>query len=135
MALFDRIRIRPASEDSIRNDRMNRAREAGSGVSPQNAAQEERTREVERRRKRERQYQEFKSRVHERLFERIDFSKLAKVSEKRASTDIADLTLRILDEEKALFNTEERQKLVSGDRVHFVHFLSERVISLGKNKR
>ena len=113
MALLDRIRSRPASGDSIRNDRTNGAREEVSDASPLKGAQEERARDVERRRKRERQYQEFKSRVHERLFERIDFSKLAKVSEKRASADIADLTLRILDEEKALFNTEERQKLVS----------------------
>ena len=113
MALLDRIRMRPAPEPSSRKVRSHAARHESSEPSSRNAAQEERSREIERKRKREHQYQEFKSRVHERLFERIDFSKLAKVSEERASSDIADLTLRILDEEKALFNTEERQKLVS----------------------
>ncbi len=57
-------------------------------------------------------YQELKSRVHNRLFELLDLSMLAKVSEERASEDIGFATRRILDEQKVLLTTEERERVV-----------------------
>ena len=62
---------------------------------------------------RENEYQELKSRVHNRLFDHLDLSRLPKVSEERIAEDIAALTRRILDEEKTPLTLEERSKIVS----------------------
>ena len=53
-------------------------------------------------------YQDLKSRVHNRLFEVIDFGRISTVSEDRVCTDIATATVQILEEEKFLLTLEER---------------------------
>lgn len=58
------------------------------------------------------EYQEVKSRVHNRLFDYIDFSKLADVSEERIAGDIATLTRRILTEDEHPFTHTERERIV-----------------------
>ena len=58
------------------------------------------------------QYQELKSRVHNRLFEVIDFGRIATVSEERVRADIATATVQILEEEKFLLTLEERDAFV-----------------------
>ncbi len=58
------------------------------------------------------EYQELKSRVHNRLFEILDISRMSKVSEERLRQDVALATARILEEERALQTLEAREKLV-----------------------
>jgi pilus assembly protein CpaF len=57
-------------------------------------------------------YQDIKSRVHNRLFDFIDFSKLGGVTEDRIAADIATLARRILAEEKVPFTHEERERII-----------------------
>ena len=57
-------------------------------------------------------YQDLKSRVHNRLFEVIDFGRISTVSEKRVCSDIATATVQILDDEKFLLTLEERERFV-----------------------
>ena len=57
-------------------------------------------------------YQELKSRVHNKLFEYLDLSRMAKMSEERVTEDVALATKRVLDEEKVLLTLEERERLV-----------------------
>jgi pilus assembly protein CpaF len=57
-------------------------------------------------------YQELKSRVHNRLFELLDFTRIGKVSEERVRDDIALATRRILDEQKVLLTLDERERVV-----------------------
>jgi pilus assembly protein CpaF len=57
-------------------------------------------------------YQDIKSRVHNRLFDFIDFSKLGGVTEDRIASDIATLARRILAEEKVPFTHEERERII-----------------------
>jgi len=59
------------------------------------------------------EYQDLKSRVHNRLFDYLDLSRLSEVSERRIAGDIALLTRRVLSEEKALLTQQEREKIVS----------------------
>jgi pilus assembly protein CpaF len=57
-------------------------------------------------------YQDLKSRVHNRLFELLDLSRLGKVSEERVMEDVAVATRRILEERKVLLSLEERERIV-----------------------
>jgi len=57
-------------------------------------------------------YQDLKSRVHNRLFEVVDFGRISSVSEERVCTDIATATIQILEEEKFLLTLEERERFV-----------------------
>ncbi len=57
-------------------------------------------------------YQDLKSRVHNRLFEVIDFGRISTVSEERVCSDIAIATVQILEEEKFLLTLEERDRFV-----------------------
>ena len=57
-------------------------------------------------------YQDLKSRVHNRLFEVIDFARISTVSEERVCSDIATATIQILEEEKFLLTLEERERFV-----------------------
>jgi pilus assembly protein CpaF len=68
---------------------------------------------VSRDDRRDIEYQELKSRVHNKLFDHLDLTRLPKVTEARVAEDIAELTRRILHEEKAPLTLEERQKIVS----------------------
>jgi pilus assembly protein CpaF len=113
MALLDRIRNRPGSKRPPDEAVAHSGNGDGASSEPPSGSQAEWRRRGEHRRKRERQYQELKSRVHRELFDHIDFSKLGEVSESRASSDIAGLTRRILDEQDALFNADERERFVS----------------------
>jgi pilus assembly protein CpaF len=57
-------------------------------------------------------YQDLKSRVHNRLFDVIDFARISTVSEERVCSDIATATVQILEEEKFLLTLEERERFV-----------------------
>ena len=57
-------------------------------------------------------YQDLKSRVHNRLFEVVDFGRMSTVSEERVCADIAIATIQILEEEKFLLTLEERERFV-----------------------
>jgi pilus assembly protein CpaF len=58
------------------------------------------------------EYQELKSRVHNRLFEILDLSRMSKVSEERVRQDVAIATARILEEERTLQTLEDRERLI-----------------------
>ena len=62
-------------------------------------------------------YQDIKSRVHNRLFDFIDFSKLGGVNEDRIASDIATLARRILAEEKVPFTHEERERIYKANEM------------------
>jgi pilus assembly protein CpaF len=68
-------------------------------------------------------YQDLKSRVHNRLFEVIDFGRISTVSEERVRADIATATVQILEEEKFLLTLEERDR--------FVREIQDEVFGLG----
>ncbi len=57
-------------------------------------------------------YQDLKSRVHNKLFEYLDLSRMNKVSEERVAEDVALATKLVLDEEKLLLTLDERERLV-----------------------
>ena len=57
-------------------------------------------------------YQDLKSRVHNRLFEVVDFARISTVSEERVCSDISTATIQILEEEKFLLTLEERERFV-----------------------
>jgi pilus assembly protein CpaF len=57
-------------------------------------------------------YQELKSRVHNQLFDMLDLSRIAKLSEERVREDVAAATRRVLEEKELLLNLEERETLV-----------------------
>jgi len=57
-------------------------------------------------------YQDLKSRVHNRLFDVIDFARISTVSEEQVCSDIATATVQILEEEKFLLTLEERERFV-----------------------
>ena len=57
------------------------------------------------------EYQELKSRVHNRLFDHLDLSKLSEVTEERVAGDIQVLTRRILSQERALLTQQERERI------------------------
>jgi pilus assembly protein CpaF len=61
---------------------------------------------------RDQQYQDLKSRVHNRLFDVVDFARISTVSEDRVCADIATATVQILEEEKFLLTLEERERFV-----------------------
>jgi len=54
-------------------------------------------------------YQELKSRVHNRLFDVIDFGLISTVSDERIREDIAIATGQIIEEEKILLSLKERE--------------------------
>ena len=58
-------------------------------------------------------YQDLKSRVHNRLFDVIDFGRISTVSEERVGLDIATATVQILEDEKFLLTLEERDLFVN----------------------
>lgn len=57
-------------------------------------------------------YQELKSRVHNGLFERLDLSRIGKVSEGQVAEDVGRAARMVLDEENAPLSLEERERLV-----------------------
>ena len=57
-------------------------------------------------------YQELKSRVHNQLFDLLDFSRLGKASEERVREDVSLAVRRILEQEKVLLNLEDRERVV-----------------------
>ena len=115
MALLDRIRNKTGSAGgtdlSPHMGGKNSGRSQGGEGLAQDADAENRRR-IEHRKQRAHQYAELKSRVHKKLFDHIDFTKLGEVSEARASADIASLTRRILEQEDVLFNADEQKALI-----------------------
>lgn len=110
MALLDRIRKRSESDAQSENEIGGRPSQGQGQVSDPKA---EARRRADHRRKAAHQYAELKHRLHRKLFDHIDFSKLGEVSESRASADIAALTRRVLDEENVALNADERNTLVA----------------------
>lgn len=111
MALLDRIRNRAQPQDD--QDAEDSADTHAAESEPTADSKAEARRRAEQRRQRAHQHAELKSRVHRKLFDHIDFTKLGEVSESRASADIAALTRLILDEEEVLFNAEEQKAVVT----------------------
>jgi len=97
MALIDRLRGRVSEPVTPVTDEP----EADKRAQEQEAA------------KRDTEYQELKSRIHNRLFDHIDLTRFAQVSENRVAQDIAELTHRILQDEEALLTADERQRVIS----------------------
>ena len=110
MALLDRIRRRSESDILSSDEIMQRVPQAEEQTSDPKA---EARRRADHRRQAAHQYAELKHRLHRKLFDHIDFSKLGEVSESRASADIAALTRRILDEENIALNADERNTVVA----------------------
>ena len=57
-------------------------------------------------------YHELKSRVHNKLFDHLDLSRMSKVSPDQVTEDVALATKLVLDEESVLLTLEERERLV-----------------------
>jgi pilus assembly protein CpaF len=57
-------------------------------------------------------YADLKSRVHNALFERLDLSKVGRVTQDQVSEDVLVATRMVLDEEKVLLSLEDRERLV-----------------------
>ncbi len=57
-------------------------------------------------------YAELKSRVHNALFERLDLSKVGKVTQDQVTEDVVQATRLVLDEEKVLLSLEDRERLI-----------------------
>jgi pilus assembly protein CpaF len=57
-------------------------------------------------------YQELKSEVHNALFDLLDLSKAAKLSQEEVRRDVALATRRVLEDRNLLLNLEEREQLV-----------------------
>ncbi|MDE0884975.1 MAG: CpaF family protein [Myxococcota bacterium] len=111
MAILDRLRSRTQGEAEAEPDGESPEGRETPEVSTGNRG--ETRRRAEQRRQKAHQYAELKSRVHRKLFDHIDFTKLGQVSEARASQDIASLTRAMLREEEVLFNAEEQQTIVT----------------------
>ena len=94
MALLDRLRkneSKPAAAAPVASGKPPR-REVPSG--------------------REAWYADLKSRVHNALFERLDLSKVGKVTQDQVSEDVVQATRMVLDEEKVLLSLEDRERLI-----------------------
>ena len=57
-------------------------------------------------------YADLKSRVHNALFERLDLSKVGKVTQDQVSEDVVQATRLVLDAEKVLLSLEDRERLI-----------------------
>jgi pilus assembly protein CpaF len=60
----------------------------------------------------EQEWQELKSRVHNALFDYLDLSRIGNLSEDQVAHDVSQASRILLDQEKALLNLEERERLV-----------------------
>ena len=58
------------------------------------------------------EWQELKSRIHNALFDYLDLSQIANLSEDQVDRDVADAARILLEKENALLNLEERDRLV-----------------------
>jgi len=96
MALLERLR---------RNDPKPTANAAAANASGKPAKRELPT-------GREAWYADLKSRVHNALFERLDLSKVGKVTQDQVSEDVVQATRMVLDEEKVLLSLEDRERLI-----------------------
>ena len=110
MALLDRIRKNSNSDIPSPADLEQHDSQTGGKTSD---SKTEARRRSDHRRQVAHEYAELKHRLHRKLFDHIDFSKLGEVSESRASADIAALTRRILDEENVALNADERNTVVA----------------------
>ena len=89
-------------------ERLRRTRVPEAAVAPAPVAEAPRT----GLRSKDVEYQEFKSRVHNRLFDHLDLTRIGQVSEERIRDDIGALVGRILDEERVPLTREERDTVV-----------------------
>jgi len=101
MALIDRLRGRESEPNTLATVEPKPEPETIKLVREQEAA------------KRDAEYQELKSRIHNRLFDHIDLTRFSQVSETRVTQDIAELTRRILKDEDVLLTADERQRVIS----------------------
>jgi len=110
MALLDRLKRSPSSSSSTTPD------DPKVASTPPPAAEEGEPEHDAR-------YQELKSRVHNRLFDVIDFARIATVSDERIREDIALATVQIVEEEKFLLTLKEREV--------FIREIQDEVFGLG----
>jgi pilus assembly protein CpaF len=101
MALFDRLKGNPQNASSPPS-------------APASAAADTRARQPLRTvpSPAEQEWQELKSRVHNALFDYLDLSRIGELSEDQVKQDVAQAARILLDQEKALLNLEERERLV-----------------------
>ena len=101
MALFDRLKGNPQNAPSPPGAPASAASDTGAREPlrsvPSPAEQE---------------WQELKSRVHNALFDYLDLSRIGELSEDQVKQDVAQAARILLDQEKALLNLEERERLV-----------------------
>jgi pilus assembly protein CpaF len=57
-------------------------------------------------------FQELKSRVHNRLFDLLDLTRMSKVSEERTRADVESATKRVMAEENVLLTLEDQAQLI-----------------------
>jgi pilus assembly protein CpaF len=107
MALLDRLKRSPSSATP----------DDPAVVAPSPPTSEETEPEHDTR------YQELKSRVHNRLFDVIDFARIATVSDERIREDIALATVQIVEDEKFLLTLKEREV--------FIREIQDEVFGLG----
>ncbi len=93
MPLIDRLRSRSQGASAVSAVKAAPAK-AGVETAPETA------------------YQDLKSRVHNKLFDHLDLSKMNDMSEERVAEDIALATKLVIDEEKVLLTLEDRELLV-----------------------
>ncbi len=94
MPLIDRLKRQTVRPSAALTGKDGAARKKGPEEAPDTA------------------YQQLKSRVHIKLFDYLDLSRMNKVSEDRVAEDVALATKLVLDEEKVLLTLEERERLV-----------------------
>jgi pilus assembly protein CpaF len=92
-------------------DRLQAKREPGTRIEPKPDDTEARG-IVSPRKDAGHDFQELKSRVHNRLFDLLDLTRMSKVSEERTRSDVEAATIRILAEENMLLTLEDQAQLV-----------------------
>ncbi len=96
MALLDRLKRSPSSTAAEDPAVAASSSSAAEEVAPGHDAR----------------YQELKSRVHNRLFDVIDFARISTVSDERIREDIALATVQIVEDEKFLLTLKEREVFI-----------------------
>jgi pilus assembly protein CpaF len=93
MALFDRLNLSTEKAESLPEKDTVRPLKAVPSAAEQ-------------------EWQELKSRVHNALFSYLDLSRIGELSEDQVKQDVSQAARILLDQEKALLNLEERERLV-----------------------
>jgi len=82
----------------------------GNGANAQNAAQ---AREKRLNRERLDQFYELKSRIHRKLVDKLDLSRISEQNNEETREQVKELVAELCDQEQAVLNFSERQRLVT----------------------